>query len=81
MGLPQISAKGFPTNLVEWYLAGIIPRAFNYILLRAKGQGRNNFLKLALRFRSNLFDLKIQNRRNSRTYFEGFVLEDRAKMA
>ncbi len=44
-----------------------------------KGRGRNNFLKLALRFRLNLFDLKAQNRRNSLTYFEDFVLEDRAK--
>jgi len=32
-----------------------------------KGRGRNNFLKLALRFRLDLFDLKTQNRRNSRT--------------
>ena len=47
----------------------------------AKGRGRNNFLKLALRFRSDLFDLKIQNHRNSFAYFEDFVFEDRAKMA
>ena len=44
-----------------------------------KGRGRNNFLKLALRFRSDLFDLKIQNHRNSFAYFEDFVFEDRAK--
>ena len=50
-------------------------------VIYAKGRGRNNFLKLALRFRLDLFDLKAQNRRNSRTYFEDFVLEDRAKMA
>ncbi len=42
-----------------------------------KGRGRNNFLKLALRFRSDLFDLKIQNHRNSFAYFEDFVFEDR----
>jgi len=28
-----------------------------------------------------LFDLKIQNHRNSFAYFEDFVFEDRAKMA
>ncbi len=44
-----------------------------------KGRGRNNFLKSALRFRLDLFDLKAQNRRNSPTYFEDFVLEDRSK--
>ena len=33
----------------------------------SKGRGRSNFLKLALRFRLDLFDLKTQNRRNSRT--------------
>ncbi len=49
--------------------------------LHVKGRGRNNFLKLALRFRSDLFDLKIQNHRNSLTYFEDFVFEDRSKMA
>ena len=32
-----------------------------------KVRGRNNFLKLALGFRLGLFDLKMQNRRNSRT--------------
>ncbi len=46
-----------------------------------KGRGRNNFLKLALIFRLDLFDLKIQNHRNSLAYFEDFVFEDRSKMA
>ncbi len=39
----------------------------NLSLGDTKGRGRNNFLKLALRFRLDLFDLKTQNRRNSRT--------------
>jgi len=28
MGFPQIVAKGFPSNLVDWYLAGIITTLF-----------------------------------------------------
>ena len=53
----------------------------SHFWMDTKGRGRNNFLKLALRFRSDLFDLKIQNHSNSLNYFEDFVFEDRAKMA
>ena len=70
-----MSGFGFQDNARN---LGLYPETRN---LELKGRGRNNFLKLALRFRLDLFDLKAQNRRNSLTYFEDFVLEDRAKMA
>ena len=53
---------------------------FNFL----KDLSRNKLCILALRFRSDLFDPKTQNHRNSSNYFEDFVRlrrKDRAKMA
>ena len=46
-----------------------------------KGSAINKFAELALRFRSYLFDPKLQNHRNSVNYFEDFAVEDRVKIA
>jgi len=46
-----------------------------------KDLSRNKLCILVLRFRSDLFDPKTQNYRNSSNYFEDFAVEARAKMA
>ncbi len=45
----------------------------------SKGSAINKFAELALRFRSDLFDPRLQNHRNSSNYFEDFAIEERAK--
>ena len=57
------------------------PRCHIYLRADAKGLAGNKVSIYAPSFGSDLDDPREQNPRNSRRYFEGFVSEERSKMA